>query len=573
MTNPFAPPFEPCPFSDRDRDLLAPFFTNLDQSVYGTYIFGPEMIGALCSRASRAHGDLRKIFLNEYLLTSLNPERTPKDTEESWEDKLRYAMTQGAFLDFLKEHPLRDLFAHPRARQFFVTWLAQYGDDSIAQMASVHIVFASLSQVATKHLENQRIGLAPIEKSSRYVDFGRKIEGHYPFYADPSLAKMGKDGLLDRYRATMDRLFETYLGLIPRLVAWLVEQYPDVQRSVIEKKALDTLRGLLPMATLTQVAFHGNGQAFEYAAARSLQHPLGEVQWAGQAIVETMNQLAPAFVRRLVDPSKAESAKDYQRYLGERRERVAAWLPKRYETHLTPWFPSDQSTVRLQEWDPKTETKLLAAMLYDMPGNHATWDGTLAMAEELGDGERASLFEAYFSGRTERWQKVGRALENSFVRFEVVMDIGAWRDLQRHRMLTQQHQLFSCHHGLTLPATLEEAGLAREYLSVIHQAEDTFAVIETHSPWVAQYTVPMAMNVRAMFYMNLRECFWMLELRTIPEGHPSYRETCQQMFRELERVFPTLTQFMRVNLESYDFARRGQEERLQSKLHSLGQPT
>lgn len=572
MTNPFAPPFEPCPFSPEEQSLLRPFFTNLEEPVYGTRIYGPEMIGALCSRTSRAHGDLREVFLKEYLSPALEPERSPKDTDETWQEKLGYSVTIQAFLWFLKKHSLEEFFAHPRARQFFITWLAQYGDDSIAQMASVHIVFASLSQIATKHLENQRIGLAPIEKSSRYVDFGHKVAGHYPYYADPLLATMGKTGLLDRFRATMNGLFETYLALIPRLVAWLGNEYPDVPRSVIEKKALDTLRGLLPMGTLTQVAFHGNGQAFEYAAARSIYHALGEIHWVGEAIINTMNDLAPAFVRRLVDPSKADAARDYQRYLGERRERVATRLPERFSHRLNP-FSFTGPNVKLHEWDPHAETKLLAAMLYDMPGNHASWDVTLAIASELTPDERMSLYEAYFSGRTERWQKVGRALENSFVRFEVMMDIGAWRDLQRHRMQTQQNQLFSCHGGFTRPAILEEAGLADEYVRALHRAEDMFNIIEPYSPWVAQYAVPMAMHVRAMFYLNLRECFWMLELRTIPEGHPAYREIAQAMFRELERVFPTLTQFIRVNLESYDFARRGQDERLQSKLRSLGQPT
>ena len=239
----FAPLFCADAYTEEDRCHIAPFFTNLDKSVYVPLIFAPELVGALCSRASRAPGDLRSIFLREFIYPFVKPERKAKDTDEEWKEKVHYGRELASFIEFLHTHPILDLFANPRARSFYITWLAQYGDDSIAQMAGSHIGFWGLSQVAIKHIEDQRIGIAPIEKSTRYVDYSQKVNGHYLYYTDPTL----KDyGLKEEYEQVMDNLFDTYGQLLPRLIAWLSEQFPQEKSGVIEKKAFDTLLGLLP---------------------------------------------------------------------------------------------------------------------------------------------------------------------------------------------------------------------------------------------------------------------------------------------------------------------------------------
>ena len=147
----FSPPFRADAYSEEARRNLLPFFTNLDKSVYAPLIFAPELIGALCSRTSRAKQDLRHIYLNEYVYPFINPVRDEKETEEQFQEKLRYGEDFKKFIEFLHEHPVLDLFSHPRARSFYIKWLAQYGDDSIAQMAGSHLVFSALSQVAIKH--------------------------------------------------------------------------------------------------------------------------------------------------------------------------------------------------------------------------------------------------------------------------------------------------------------------------------------------------------------------------------------------------------------------------------------
>lgn len=561
----FAPPFAADTHQPLYEAYLRPFFTNLEQSVYVPLIFSPEVIGALCSRTSRAAGDLRTIFLQEYVIPFLEPVRDTKESTSSWEEKQRYGNTLREFIRFLQQHPIESIFSNPRARSFYAKWLAQYGDDSIAQMAGSHLVFAGLSQVAIKHFEDQRIGLAPIEKSTRYVDYSRKIHGQYQYYTDPTLRDLGVE---EEYRLAMDNLFSTYTNLLPRLTTWLQAHFPEEKATVIEKKAFDTLRGLLPTSTLSQVAFFGNGQAFEYLVSRSGQHPLGEVRWAGERAYEELFRITPSFLRRIKEPEKQELIHEYQTYLSTKSQRMQpvadALLRPMPATSRLP-----QSTVALIEYDPDGEQKVLTGMLYAASNNHRTWHEILDQVRHMKHDEKRAIVDAYFAGRRERWQKVGRALENAFVRFEITMNIGGWRDLHRHRMHTQQRQYFSCAHGFDIPAEVHAAGFAEEFTNAVTRAERVHEKIARSDAELAQYAVTMAHRVRFMQWQNLRECFWEIELRTIPEGHPDYRHIEQEKFRLLEPIYPLLMERLRVNLSEYDFARRGQKEKIQEKLHAL----
>lgn len=570
----FAPLFAPDHYSSQEKQHLEPFFTNLDQSVYAPLIFSPEVIGALCSRTSRAADDLRKIFLNEYINPFL-------------EDGSEYGEALQEFINFLHKHPIEQIFSNPRARSFYAKWLAQYGDDSIAQMAGMHIAFSSLSLVSIVFLESQRIGLAPIEKSTRYVNYSAKVNGQYRYYMDPTLKAHGLD---KEYRKVMDSLFDTYTALLGPLQNYYTSRYPEEKPAVIEKKVFDTLRRLLPTSTLSQVAFFGNGQALEYLVTRTLKHPLGEVRWAGERTYEELFKIAPSFLRRVKDPEGAAVAQQYQEYLAGRGQRVAKLLADggssvSERSHTNSDAPRTQvgrrnfvglkasdktgPAVKLLEYDRLGEEKVIAGMLYAAPNNHASWKDILASVKKMSLKQKRQILSSYLEGRTARWQKVGRAFENTYVRFEILMNIGAFRDLHRHRMLTEQYQLFSCDHGYDTPQEIIDAGFEDEYRSAIGRTEEVYAKIARKDHYLAQYATTLAHHMRFQQWKNLRECFWEMELRTIPEGHPDYRRIEQEKFKLLEKVYPLITEHMRVNMGDYDFARRGQEEKIQTKLKEL----
>ncbi|MDO8536629.1 MAG: FAD-dependent thymidylate synthase, partial [bacterium] len=225
----YAPDFPAETWSERDRYLLAPFVSSLDGFISVLKNLPPEIVGALCSRASRASKSLLRVLLDEYIYPILNGE----------DKELARELEQ--VIDFLHKHGFKNILNNQRAQAFFAKWLSQYGDDSIAQMTGTHVTIWGISQVAMKFVEDQRIGLEPIEKSTRYVNFGNKVGGRYLYYIPrPDLERLG---LLNEYISAMDHLFDTYVELQQPLIAWLKENFSE-KDSVLEKKAFDTLRGL-----------------------------------------------------------------------------------------------------------------------------------------------------------------------------------------------------------------------------------------------------------------------------------------------------------------------------------------
>src|SRR5438552_4277793 len=446
ILNEYRPDFTPARWSERDRHFLSAFASNPDGFVSVLRNLPPGITGALCSRASRAAGSLLEVLLREYIDPIVNGEDSQLGKE--LDDTVR----------FFREHGFKRILNNQRAQAFYSKWLSQYGDDSIAQVTGTHVIVWGMSQVAMKFVEDQRIGLEPIEKSTRYVNFGSKLDGRYLYYIPkPDLERLR---LVSEYKTTMDALFETYVALLPRLQEWLRKNF-DEKDSILEKKAFDTLRGLLPMATLGQVAFRGNAQAFEYLINRSARHPLGELRWLSRELKHELDQEIPSLLLRVA----GEKSGDYQAYLHERyravRELVRDGLA---ETVARP-------EVRLVEYDPESEVKILAGIIFQQ--THGSWDQALNKAQRMTDGEKRDLIERYLLKRSARWQKVGRAFENAYVRFEIVMDIGSYRDLHRHRMMTQERQRFSTLHGYNVPAELAQAGLAATFQAGLEKGDDS----------------------------------------------------------------------------------------------------
>lgn len=560
----FTPLFQKRIYTAQEKRNLAPFFTNLDKSVYVPLIFSPEVVGALCSRTSRAADDLRPIFLHEYINPFLKPGKNIPAKEKA--DMIKYGRELKTFIDFLRKHPIEKIFSNPRARSFYAKWLAQYGDDSIAQMAGSHVVFSALSLVSIVHFEDQRIGLAPIEKSTRYVNYSKKVKGQYQYYVDPTLKDLG---LEKQYRAAMDSLFNTYTNLLPRLTAALTQKFPHEKPGVVEKKAFDTLRGLLPTSALSQVAFFGNGQAFEYLVSRSARHSLGEIRWATEELYQEMFKVTPSFLRRVKDEDKQELVQGYQDYLIKKSHRVMPLAKKFLGQANQKIKAGSKATVKLLEFDKQGEDKIIAGMLYSAPNNQAPWHEALKAVKKMSSQEKNKILAAYLAGRTQRWQKVGRAFENTYVRYEITMNVGGWRDLHRHRMLTQQRQHFTVKHGYDMPPELVEFGFDKEFSAAITKVEAVHHKIAKKDIDLAQYAVTLAHRMHFMQWTNIRELFWEVELRTIPEGHPDYRHIEQEKFQLFAKHFPLIASHMRVNLGEYDFARRGQEEKIQQKLKEL----
>lgn len=581
-TNKFAPICEDLGLSSEDRYLIEPFFTNLDSSVYGITFLPPEVIGALCSRASRAKDDLRIALLNEFIkpFLEVNEEELKTKSPEEADNLRKYSEALKALIDFLQKYPTERIFANKKARDFYIKWLAQFGDDSIAQMAGTHLAYAGISQLAIKQIEDMRLGIAPIEKSTRYVDYSTKVypvksasqsetvssearqfngaSGSYRYYTDPTLENMG---LLEEYKVVMDNLFETYTFILNKYIDFLKAKYPSEEERVIKTKAFDTARLLLPVSTLSQVAFFANGQAFEYMINRGLDHNLGEIRWSSQAALDELNKIIPAFLRRL----ESDDSKTYRNYLSKRGENI------RNVTKEIGWNEQasrlNQQPVKLLEYDPEGEDKIIAGLIYGE--SQEPFDVVLGKVKNLSLAEKEKVLHEVLKDRKAKYYKIPRAFENIYLRFEILVNIGAWRDLHRHRIQTQMRQRFAVENGFDIPEGLKEAGLDERYVLAIVKSEELFKKIEKFNKDLAQYCCTLAHKVRFMQYQNMRAFFWEAELRTTAQGHPDYRVIEQEKARQIQRIYPLISKYLMVDMYDYDFARRGDSAKIQAKEEEL----
>lgn len=548
----YSPFSAPETWSEEDRYYLTPFFSNIDSPVTTLHNLPPEIAGALCSRASRAKGSLPRVFLDEYVYP------IAKGDDEALKKELRHT------IEFLRVHGFKNILNNQRAQGFYAKWLGGFGDDSIAQVTGTHLAFRGISQVAMKFLEDQRIGLEPIEKSTRYVNFGEKVNGRYLYYEPTAdLEELGIITLQD-YRTTLDGLFETYNHLFPRVLEWLKKNY-DAKESVLEKKAFDVLRGLLPMATLGQVAFRGNAQAFEYMINRTMCHELGELRWIAHVSKQELDADIPSLLLRVEE----DKVKDYQQYLPDRKiktglaVRVRGILSGLIRTFISP---REKSGVTLVSYDKNFETKILATILFSLPGMHVGLKELIAMAGRMRNSEKKAVFEEYLGGRKERWYKPGRALENAMFLFELVTNAGAYRDMQRHRMLTQDRQYFSVHHGYDIPKEIIDSGCEKEFRSAIESVESLYYRLERYrGAELAQYAVCLAHRVPFYQHMNIRELFHICELRSSSQGHADYRLLVHEMYLLFKKIAPRIAPYMRVDMNQYDLPRRGTEEKALDK--------
>jgi hypothetical protein len=186
--------------------------------------------------------------------------------------------------------------------------------------------------------------------------------------------------------------------------------------------------------------------------------------------------------------------------------------------------------VVLTDWDPEGEDKVVAAMLYPYTDRS---EGEIArLVAGMTVEDRLEVIRRYTGDRDNRRHRPGRALERSGYRFDVISDYGAFRDLQRHRLLTVEWQELTPGHGFAMPEAIAAAGAAPVYEEVMERsAELHHALTDRFCASQAAYAVALAYRIRYVMQFNAREAMHMLELRTTPQGHPEYRQVCQQMYR------------------------------------------
>ena len=505
-------------FSQEEQAALAPYFTNLTGPVFALTNLPEVVKGALFARYSRSPKSLRRLFLDEFL----GPGGLPA------------AGLGGG----------TGAAGAQRAEQLFERVFVEYGDDSVAQLGGVHLACEGSSNILTKVLEWGRL-MAYLEQSTRYIPYDDRPDGRYRYHVPVELT----GALRERYVTTLDSAFDRYRAWLPQLRAFFEAKFPraaveseSVYRMTIRAKALDTLRGMLPAATISNVGIYGTGQAYEQLLLRMRAHPLREVRDCADLMLAELRKVIPAFLRRVDIPERGGAWSAYlEETRRETRDVARRLLPP--EPPRRPQGLEAADEVVLTDFDPDGEVKVVAAALYAASSRPDA--ELLAIARRMIADERHAVLAAYVGKRLNRRHRPGRAFERTAYRFDVLGDYGAFRDLQRHRLLTLEWQRLTPRHGAVVPDAIAEAGAADDWRRVLAESAELHDAIEAAGlPEVASYAVSMAYRVRFYMDMNAREAMHVIELRTTPQGHPAYRRICQTMHRLIAERHPAIAAAM-----------------------------
>ncbi len=534
-------------FSIKEKKILSDHFSNTEGNVFA--IITPRQVdrGALMSRYSRTDKSMRQIFLDEFLQNKT------------------------------------------RGEEFYNRVLLEYGDDSVAELGEAQIAIEGLSNIAVKKIEDRRIGLSYLEKSSRYVAWNKKENGKYRFYRDPEIMK---SRYADMYEESCNFSFDTYSKNIDPMINYVREKYPiekysfkdstdgkeklfsklkkeaDIKsanmiyRGSTKAKALDILRGLLPASTLTNVGITGNGRAFEYLLTVLGSSELKEEQDLASKIKKELDTTIKSFIKRSDD----KYGKAFQKYLRDVKSKSKSIVTKEIKPK-----PKKGTVTKLvyHESEKNSIDTIITSIMYEQ--SHSTsYQDILQQVRKMSKDKKIKIIDEFTKIRSNRRHRPSRAFENIYYTFDLCNNFGMFRDFHRHRALTLERQLLTTDHGYNIPNEIKILGIEKDFKECMNKTKETFDKIRTKLPEQGQYVVNFGYNYPYFMKMNLREACHLIELRTVPQGHADYRKVAQQMFKQINRVHPNLSKIMKyVDMKEYDLERFESEKRTEEKRKKL----
>jgi len=523
-------------FGDKEKEMLLKFVSNTNKDVFVLKNLPEVVKGALFSRYSRSSKNLRRLLLDEFIGNrDLSIENLATKTEE-------------------------ELVITEKAEEFYDRVLVGYGDDSVAELAGAHLALENISIIATKMVEDARIGLSPLEKSTRYVYFDKKVDGRWLYYREPVLM----NEFADIYTKTCDHSFETYARLIPEISKYVGEKLEQGEmsdrayQSTLRAKTCDLLRGLLPASTLTNMGFFGNGRAFEYLLTKMYASNLSELRSLAQDAENELKTVIPSFVKR----ASGKYGVMLQDYLKTTHGDIREIAPKAVS--------EEYKRVSLIDYDKNAYDKVIISSLY--PYSSLSLKELEKYVEKMDDAEKKRIIGILPGRRENRRHKPGRGFESVYYIFDICANFGAYRDIHRHRILSQQRQMLNTHLGYDMPWEIPDAGFENEFRDSMETAKNAYEEIAKKYVEQAQYVVPLAYRVRWQVVMNLREAYYLCELRSTMQGHRDYRLVAQDIYRKIKEVHPLLVEGMKfVDLNEYEFERLEAEKMTDERIREVEQ--
>jgi len=586
----FPYPYKPESFTGGEKEVLSRFFTNTDRPVFAVKNLPQEVIGAMFSRYSRTEKSIRRLFLDEFWVSA----------ELGIQNITAFLADESEELEAARE----------KAQKFYRRVFAEFGDDSVIQMGSVHIAFEFVSQIAAKAIEDGRIAAAYMEKSTRYVDFGSKQNGHYLFTEVPEIME---SPFVDEFVAWNEALFTAYVTHLPTTIKHLGKKYPIEELEIrspktgevvkfldivdenerqkaevayeraLKAKAFDTIRVILPTTTVTNLGAHFSGQAAENAVNKLITSPHSEVRLIGIMALQELLKVTPNFLQN-VGHSYGVATRTYRSETRERHTQVAQ------QQIVEIGEVKKKSGVRLVDWDKDTDVKIAAQILYTGQGGHLSKRAIFEWARKIKDEDLQQNPDIWWSSRLaeiivsavpdrkreglNRRHKLPRAFEHAFAEVEFNVDFGIYRDLQRNRMSTTERQTLSAEEAY-VPPEFAEPGMERvlqDYLGLTEKTKKlNRKLLATNNPKLvraAEYVTILGNELRFNVRANIRQWAFFSELRTIEDRHPTYRRAMQSAARQILYVMPFLKPlFTHVDWRrTYGLGRLRAEIKTQQKL-------
>ena len=533
--------------TDRERELLKPYLSDVDANVFALENLNPEVIGGALARYSRAPTGFKETVAREFL----NPDGTPNDVKGS---------------------------------QMIDRVVNKFGDESVAELAVAPLCMEEISNLMTKIIEDCRIGGSPIEESTRYVLYDAKKNGRWR-YVCPDNIKQSELG--NAFVANMDFLFETYAAMVEPMQDLFrkrltedefkieVERDGSIQKLgrksleneneikahriaynfTIRSAACDVIRCILPACTQANVGLVGNGRFFSGLITKLLSQDLDEAHELAGSIRNALNTQIPTFIKRAARNNYVANNHQAMRKLCQELF-ASVQIENSAEVELLEDIAEDQ-------W-----VNLISNMIF--PYVRHSSSQVRGIVKSLPEERRKQIFDTYIGSRESKRDRPGRALEYGYpIQFDILAGFAEYRDLQRHRMLTQQRQDLGIDLGYSVPEEIEEIGMGEKVQECFERTESLHRDLKKAGmEQEAQYATLFNHYIRWNVGMNLRELGHLVELRTQKAGHPKYRRTAQMMARQYLNRHPEMEPVLHyVDYNDYDggITRADQEARTARK--------
>ncbi len=503
---------------DEIKEKLKKYFTNIGRDNFVIHNLPSELTGGALARYSRALTGMQLTLINEFL---------DEDGEPCQE----------------KGTELMDRI------------LNAFGDESIGELEGVHLGIENASMILIKTIEDRRIGGSPIEQSTRYVKYDQKDKNNKYKYLRPK--EIIEAGLLYEYEKVNDKAFEIYSELIVKLQDYFKEQFSEnefeieIDRDGEKKKvkkhelvneneerafknaygftircaALDVGRCVLPSSTLSQLGIFGNGRFFTNLINALKASELKEEKERGYAIEKELNKVIPTFIKRNFETDRFRN-----------RNKKMREIVRSLFSEIVPKDDKVMLVSRAGYFD-----EIITGILYSYA--NISYEQILQEVKELSYEKKLDILKEYVGERESRRDRTPRGLENGYaITFDLLGCFAEYRDLQRHRMVTQQRQLLSTELGFVMPPEVIEVGFENRVLEVVKEIEELNKLVKERVGGIgdvaAQYVTLFNHRIRFVMGMNLREFQHLSELRTQPAGHPSYRAMTMEMAKQLNQREP-----------------------------------